>query len=357
MTTSKNGFLPNSFQVPNLYLDRVMPLLELSEFAVLMYAARHILGWDDVQDRCAHLSLTAFERGHRGQSGCGLSRPVIKEALDRLEEFGLLERVGKPSSRKGQAWKLVLDESAVKWDQMQARRDEKEAKNHKRTRPATKASIEKREAEKALAVRPTYQDSSTLDVPIAENSSTLDVPVSGTSHVPISGTSDVLIRNTREIPGKEKPTDASHPPGAGETTSETVVDDAADENATFRYIQGRCVEVVFSGNDKQFGNAGKIANWALCRSTDPTWQRLHPAHPMDDIEFDAFLLWFGDKRLSWPRRPDAWNQQVHEFRRERDKSRYMAQARRNRQPEQESTPSPDELLMARALAQEVDHVQ
>lgn len=165
------------------------------------------------------------------------------------------------------------------------------------------------------------------------------------------------IQNTET--NTHPPNPPSEPQAAGETTSETVVDDATEDAPTpFRYIQGRCVEVVFSGNDKQFGNAGKIANWALCQSTDDTWRRLHPAHPMDEAEFDAFLLWFGDKRLSWPRRPDAWNQQVHEFRRARDKPRYMAQARRNRQPEQESTPSPDELLMARALAatQEVTDV-
>jgi hypothetical protein len=166
------------------------------------------------------------------------------------------------------------------------------------------------------------------------------------------------IQNTE--PSTQHPLNPPQPePSAGEDPVPPEGEDgnATDENAIFRYIQGRCVEVVFSGNDKQFGNAGKIANWALCRSMDPTWQRLHPAHPMDDIEFDAFLLWFGDKRLSWPRRPDAWNQQVHEFRREHDKSRYMVQARRNRQPEQESTPSPDELLMARALASEANHVQ
>lgn len=208
MAPAKNGFIPNSFQTPNLFIDRVMPLLELSEFAVLMFAARHILGWDDVQDRCAHLSLTAFETGHRGQAGCGLSRPVIQKALETLETFGLLERVGKPSSRKGQAWRLALDEEAVQWDQMQTRRDEKQAKNQKRTRSATKASTQKRHAKNEPAVRQTYQDSSTSDVPIENGSGTSDVPISSTLDVPMTGTSDVLIETHRETQGKEKITAA-----------------------------------------------------------------------------------------------------------------------------------------------------
>lgn len=216
MAPVKNGFIPNSFQTPNLFIDRVMPLLELSEFAVLMFAARHILGWDDVQDRCAHLSLTAFETGHRGQAGCGLSRPVIQKALETLETFGLLERVGKPSSRKGQAWKLALDEEAVQWDQMQTRRDEKQAKNQKRTRSATKASTQKRHAKNEPAVRQTYQDSSTLDVPIENGSGTSDVPISSTLDVPMTGTSDVLIETHRETQGKEKITAA---PAGGEPSS------------------------------------------------------------------------------------------------------------------------------------------
>lgn len=173
--TQENGFVPNSFQTPNIFVDRLMPLLEPSEFIVLMFATRHILGWDDVRDRRANMSLTAFEKGHRGQPGCGLGRPAIQEALKRLEDFGLLRRVGKPSSTKGQLWELALEESAVQWSALKGRRAEKQAANQKRTKTARKTKQSK-STSAASSVCQTDQPSGMSDKPMATDSSMSDKP-------------------------------------------------------------------------------------------------------------------------------------------------------------------------------------
>ena len=100
------NLIPNSFQVPNVYIDRLMPLLTDSEFRVLMFAVRHILGWQDtIGGRAARLSLSAFEHGYRGSNGVGMGRAAIVKALEGLEHFGVLRRVGEPT-RCGQMWEL-----------------------------------------------------------------------------------------------------------------------------------------------------------------------------------------------------------------------------------------------------------
>lgn len=265
MTQTKNGFIPNSFQTPNLLIDRLLPLLELSEFAVLMFVVRHILGWDDVENRCTNLSLTAIEHGHRGQPGCGLSRPIIQGALQQLEGFGLLERVGKPSSRRGQAWRLVFEEDAVKWDAMRTRRDERQEKNHQRTRQATQISSKKRKAKKELSVRPTYQCSGTSHVPIEEPIGTSDVPPIGTSHVP--------IRKTREIPLK---TDGA--PIGDEQPASTVseIDSAAPNGARRDPSSGRKFPIgatVYYVEEPELGQLDILAGEIVRYTPKKVWVR------------------------------------------------------------------------------------
>lgn len=117
--------LPNTFQVYNVYIDRAMELLTDSEFRVLMYAARHILGWQDkVSEHRGHISLTMFQRGFTTKTGqhyggCGIGRSTIIKALSELVHFGLLKREGEPDTR-GQ--KYTIQTSGIDWKGLESRR-------------------------------------------------------------------------------------------------------------------------------------------------------------------------------------------------------------------------------------------
>ncbi len=192
-----DNLIPNSFQVPNVYIDRLMPLLTDTEFRVLMFAVRHILGWQDtIGQRAARLSLSAFENGYRGSEGVGLGRAAIVKALEGLEHFGVLRRVGEPT-RSGQMWELG---EAIDWEGLKKRRSERQVKNRRRTQSAVSA--------RAGAVRATNQRSGTSDVP---ESGTSDIPAvratnqkSGMCDEPKTGTSDVPNK-THKKPKEQKP--------------------------------------------------------------------------------------------------------------------------------------------------------
>src|SRR6185503_3850332 len=84
------NILPNSFQSPNDYIDLGMELLTSQEFQCLIFATRHILGWQDkINNRQRIMSLTMFQNGFTTPSGqhfggTGLSRHAILKALDGL---------------------------------------------------------------------------------------------------------------------------------------------------------------------------------------------------------------------------------------------------------------------------------
>lgn len=159
--------IPNTFQTPNALVDQVMAHLTDSELRVMLYAVRHIYGW---QDRAAHnvgeISLTMFEHGFTvthddGETtqygGCGLGRGAIIRALEKLVTFKLLIKAGKPTTR-GQAWKIG---TTPDFEALEARTLEAAKTNRQRTQKAT-----------------------------AKRTGTSDVPV--TSDVPEGVTSDVL---------------------------------------------------------------------------------------------------------------------------------------------------------------------
>ena len=110
----------HSFQVPNLFVDRLLPLLTPPEFIVLIYAARRTLGFGKRQDRISLRQFTSGLRAYDGREldrGTGLHRGAVAGALKALRRYGILKQVGAndPRTNEGAEYLLVVDESAVDW--------------------------------------------------------------------------------------------------------------------------------------------------------------------------------------------------------------------------------------------------
>ena len=78
--------LPNTFQTPNLYIDKVYPLLGHQEQALLIYACRRIFGWQKTTDR---ISLSLFA------DDCTMSVDMAALYVANLTRFGILLRVAE----------------------------------------------------------------------------------------------------------------------------------------------------------------------------------------------------------------------------------------------------------------------
>jgi hypothetical protein len=184
---SQNTCIPNSFQTPNFFIDRLMGLLESDEYVVLAFATRHIFGWkDSIDSRQSRISLTMFEKGYedsRGNiyGGCGLSRPKIQSALKELVAYGVIIPLGDPT-KKGQAWQLPTDDYDIDYRGLEQRREMQQKKNRRRILGASQASAEKR---KKADIGPI----GTTAVPTANQYDSRTA--TGTTAVPITGTTAV----------------------------------------------------------------------------------------------------------------------------------------------------------------------
>lgn len=181
--------LPNTFMVFNVYVDRAMELLTDSELRILIFATRHILGWQDkVEDRQGFISISMFEKGYvTGNgvhfAGTGLNRQTIIDAVGGLVDFGFLKKDGKPTS-KGQKYTLCTD--GIDWSKMESRRDEKVLKAKQRT---AKANAKRRGG-------------------TSDNTGTLDNTMQGTSDNTMLGTLDNTQTNTYSNPSSNPLADA-----------------------------------------------------------------------------------------------------------------------------------------------------
>lgn len=160
--------LPNTFQTPNSYIDRAMPHLTDSELRCLLFATRHIMGWQDkMTKRTARISLSFFEQGYTADdgtvyAGTGLNRAAIIKALEALVKYGFLKRVGKPTTA-GQQWRL---NDTPHWDALEQRSAARQERRNHQTHPATRARQQKRTG--------TLNDTSIVE------------RTTGTSNVPVS---------------------------------------------------------------------------------------------------------------------------------------------------------------------------
>lgn len=127
--------IPNTFQTPNWVVDRAMGFLDNNELRVLIYAVRHIYGWQDkVDERQNRISITMFVNGFTTSEGtvfggCGLSRPTVTKTLKSLVEMGFMAAVGAAGT-KGQLWRITPD--AVQWSVLEARQVIKTTANKRR---------------------------------------------------------------------------------------------------------------------------------------------------------------------------------------------------------------------------------
>lgn len=130
------SIIPNSFQTPNVFIDKLMHYLTPGEVVVLTYATRHILGWQDkITARMANISLSQFVQGNARFSGCGMSKPAVISALGGLARYAILIPVGDPGS-KGQAYFLQDNDEAIDWDGLQDRLISTQDQNKARTAKA-----------------------------------------------------------------------------------------------------------------------------------------------------------------------------------------------------------------------------
>lgn len=120
---SKDTFIPNSYQTPNAYCDRLMYLLTPAEWKILSYAIRRIFGFEKRKD---YISLSQFHHGTTSRKrtdgepeqldhGTGLSKPTIIAGLDALIKYRLIYRLedNDPIKNYGDLYALQLDYEKV----------------------------------------------------------------------------------------------------------------------------------------------------------------------------------------------------------------------------------------------------
>lgn len=121
--------LPNTFQTPNLYVDRLMPLLTDAELRILIYMTRRILGFQRREDK---ISLTQFTHGLTSTSnserldyGAGVSKEAARTALENLVKFNIVTQTQPYDSAKRTpaTWSLQLDDALIDWGALSQRKE------------------------------------------------------------------------------------------------------------------------------------------------------------------------------------------------------------------------------------------
>lgn len=140
-----NAILPNTFQHPNIFIDRLMYYLSPEENTVLTFAVRRILGFqENISSRKDNISLSQFvdgivssKDGSPLSNGCGMGSTAVRDALANLERFKILiPTTDKPDPRKGQEYWLQSNEHAIDWAGLEERNTEKRDKAARRTSKA-----------------------------------------------------------------------------------------------------------------------------------------------------------------------------------------------------------------------------
>lgn len=140
-----NRILPNTFQHPNIFVDRLMAYLTPEENTVLTFSVRRILGFqDNISSRRDKISLTQFVSGQKSlkdgtplSNGCGMGVTAVRSALETLAKYKiLLPTTEKPDPLSGQEYWLQENELAIDWDGLELRLVEKRDREIRRTQKA-----------------------------------------------------------------------------------------------------------------------------------------------------------------------------------------------------------------------------
>ena len=156
--TNEKNHVPNSFQMPNAFIDEYEHLLTSDEFKVLAFVTRRILGFYNSRGiRRNRISLSQIcgeikAKNKNGEivtvsHGVGLGRPTVIKCLKSLADYKFVMKIGDPTEN-GQEFELnvgniePIDLSAML-----------EAKNVRRLRE--RAKFDKREKTKQQKKMPT----------------------------------------------------------------------------------------------------------------------------------------------------------------------------------------------------------
>lgn len=147
--------VPNSYQKPNLYTDKLLRFLTGDEWKTLDYALRRTYGFGRESDR---ISVSQFmngngrldEAGQLLEHGTGLNKEAQIEALNELIRFGILVELAPNDTRNtGRLWKLQLDEQLLRFDLIHERDAARRRRGQKRTAKARKAALDARGEERS----------------------------------------------------------------------------------------------------------------------------------------------------------------------------------------------------------------
>lgn len=149
--------VPNTTQTPNLYLDKLLLLLDEGELKTLLYAVRRTMGFHKGSDR---ISISQFMNGNRRvdengelvEYGTGLSKSTQIAVLKRLVGFGLLMEVSPNEANRGAEWALQLDDRQVQWDALWDRHGQRKNRASDRTQHGREAAASKRQG--GLSIEP-----------------------------------------------------------------------------------------------------------------------------------------------------------------------------------------------------------
>ena len=142
--------IPNSTQVPNLYLDLLMGLLTEEELKTLLYAVRRTMGFSyDVGPK--RISLSQFQNGNGFVDSAGnplelgtrLSRQKQSDAVLSLTHFRILVKVQSNDRRRneGAEWAVQLDGEKIDWEGLWQRDKDKKSKGRRKTAKARQAAL------------------------------------------------------------------------------------------------------------------------------------------------------------------------------------------------------------------------
>lgn len=168
-STSGNGIIPNTFQHPNVFVDKLMYLLTPVENTVLTYAVRRILGFQaNIFTRRDNISLSQFTDGLTSQNGewlsrgCGVGTQAVINALEALCIYKILiPTTDKPDPKRGQEYWLQDDDKKIDWKGLERRLEEKSTKYRKQTQKA-RYSVEQRGSVEQTAKPSVEQTDGTL---------------------------------------------------------------------------------------------------------------------------------------------------------------------------------------------------